>query len=215
MNLRNLHSTFNKLGIMNSEEKIEKVCADSLSVVFGSDVAQVSHQDYPLGDERYVSMLDVDPRTATGTNVIAQLFHPLSWSKLKVNIAAMDIDPLFAAQAREAFPDIRYEVDGIFKHEQKYDIVVCSHTIEHVEDPGAFFKRLTYLAKKFLIVVVPYKEPEHNRILGHINTIGDDFFKQFTPNWLQIYKSPDWHNGDCFIAVYRIAGNLLRPMRAN
>jgi 2-polyprenyl-3-methyl-5-hydroxy-6-metoxy-1,4-benzoquinol methylase len=192
---------------MNSEEKIEKVRADSQSIAYGSDIAQVLQQEYPLGDERYVSMLDVGPRTATGTNVIAQLFHPLSWSRLKVNVVAMDIDPLFAAQAREAFPDIRYEVDDIFKHEQKYDIVVCSHTIEHVEDPGAFFKRLTYLAKELVILAAPYKEPEHNRIPGHINTIGDEFFKQFTPNRLQIYKSPHWHNGDCFIAVYRIAGN--------
>lgn len=41
-----------------------------------------------------------------------------------------------------------------FKNEQ-FDHTLCSHTIEHVEDPGAFFRELDRVSKDVTLVVPP------------------------------------------------------------
>jgi 2-polyprenyl-3-methyl-5-hydroxy-6-metoxy-1,4-benzoquinol methylase len=203
--MKALTRNFIKEGLnMDNEQYVEQIRADSQSLAYGSDVATALLEEFPLMSDRHFSLLDVGPRTATGTNLIAQIFHPISWTRLKAKVTAIDLEPEFAERARAAFPDVDYQVGDIFQHEVKYDIVTCSHTIEHVPDPGQFFSRLKYLAKQVVVLAGPYNEPADRRIPGHINSIGDEFFTYNTPTRLKIYKSPHWHNGDCFIAVYRL-----------
>jgi 2-polyprenyl-3-methyl-5-hydroxy-6-metoxy-1,4-benzoquinol methylase len=188
---------------VSSIQNQERIRDDAQSVAYASDIARVVQEELTNYEDRWYSVLDIGPRTATGTQHLATLFHPLSWSRIKFDVTAMDIDEAYQQIAKERYPDLNYMIGDVTKLQDQFDVVICSHVIEHVPDPFTFFESIRRLAKKLLIVAAPYKEPDASRIPEHVNSIGDAFFERFPPGRLWIYKSPHWHNGECFIAVYR------------
>ena len=78
---------------------------------------------------------------------------------------------------------LRYIVGDIFnldKHD-RWDLVICSHTIEHVPDPDRFLGRLINLARDFVILACPYKENPESLIPEHLHSIDDAFLERHHP----------------------------------
>ena len=42
--------------------------------------------------------------------------------------------------------------------EKTHDIVICSHVLEHYEDPKPYIEKLKRIAKRFVICMTPFNE---------------------------------------------------------
>jgi SAM-dependent methyltransferase len=154
------------------------------------------------GVNEEVTLLDVGARTGAGTHLIAYLHQTLSTSRFKIKATAMDIVGTYHAYAKKNYPFSNFTVGDIFKMPEgtKFDIVLCSHTIEHVEKPKEFLAQLTKLARRYVIIACPFGEED--LIPGHINSFREEFFDATGAISLKIYKALGWHQSMACIAVY-------------
>jgi hypothetical protein len=138
-----------------------------------------------------VSVLDVGPATCTGTALMHNALNHLLG--VHVSFTGIDIVPDHQDFVVRHFPELRYIVGNIFKevHVGEYDIVLCSHSLEHVENPLHFIARCNALARKFCLFYVPYAEL--NLIEGHLTSI-DDAFLARVPSlmWSLVTRSVGW-----------------------
>lgn len=182
-----------------------QIRADSQSLGFAVDLCHVIQEE--LRTERAVrlTLLDVGARTACGSNLMAQVFHPGSYSQIKLDVTALDIDPTHQEEARARYPDVRYRLEDIHSLRDSYDVVTCSHTLEHMDDPGTFLERLRGIAKRLVIIAAPYGEVLDGSApnpSNHKFTFDEEFFSAYPPSRLSVYRSPHWSASDCFVAVY-------------
>ncbi len=186
-------------------EERDRIRADAQSLGFASDLCTVLREELATdGTVRY-SLLDVGARTAAGSNLVAQIFHPVSYAQIKLDVTALDIDPTHADEARAAYPDVRYRVGDVLDVTDRFDVVTCSHTLEHVARPGPLLEHMRSIARKLVVVTAPYRErldPSKPNPSKHLYSFGDDFFAAHPPRRLDVYDSPHWYDGDCFVAVY-------------
>lgn len=67
-------------------------------------------------------------------------------------------------------------VKGIPKDDKSYDIIVCSEVIEHMEEPEKAIAELVRVARKKVIITVPYGE-QSNKSVEHLWAFDlDDIF---------------------------------------
>jgi SAM-dependent methyltransferase len=154
------------------------------------------------GSQGETTLLDVGARTGAAAHFIAYLHQTLSPSRFKIKAVAMDIDGSYYAYAKKNYPFSNFTVGDIFNlpENTKYDIVMCSHTIEHVENPKVFLSQLLKLARHYAIVACPFGEVD--RIPSHINTFDQGFFDATGAMSLKVYKALGWHQSLACIAVY-------------
>lgn len=127
-------------------------------------------------------VLDVGGATGAGTDYIrAQLqihiarAHPER--DVRVSMTMLDNSAEYGEWCGRFHPKVRFLKADIFRHGEKYDFVVCSAVIEHVEEPLAFVGRMQGMARWRLFVYAPYNERPLSDY-GHINTIDDGFLAQ-------------------------------------
>jgi len=63
--------------------------------------------------------------------------------------------------AHAGLPNFRL-IDSVYRlpfENNQFETVLCSHTLEHVEEPAAFFKELTRVGKQVTIVLPPLWDP--------------------------------------------------------
>jgi SAM-dependent methyltransferase len=163
-----------------------------------------------------ISFLDVGPGSASGANLIATLHRSTAlWAAMKVD--AIDVLRSRQRYASLVYPDVNLEIGDITKLRdgRQWDIVYCSHTIEHVPDPALFLRHLVQRSKRYTIVYAPYDEQQ--LIKGHSNRITEANFEAYNPLLLKKFRSLGWHptRGDlCILAVidareHRHAGGAL------
>jgi 2-polyprenyl-3-methyl-5-hydroxy-6-metoxy-1,4-benzoquinol methylase len=157
-----------------------------------------------LGHET-LSLLDVGPRTGAGLALLRLLHHPLAFTRLKFEpVYGIDLDPEFERIAKTEFRDIHPLTGDIFDLSDKsYDIVTCSHTIEHIPDPQSFVEKLVRLARRAVFLACPYEEA--NRVEGHCVSIGQSFFDMLQFDDVEVYESQHWHNGLACLAYKKVA----------
>jgi 2-polyprenyl-3-methyl-5-hydroxy-6-metoxy-1,4-benzoquinol methylase len=81
------------------------------------------------------------------------------------NWTGYDMSEKVIAQARALFPGIEFITE--FMEGRKWDGVVCSEVIEHVEDDAAWVKKLWDITRSRLVVTTPavnVKDPGHLRL---------------------------------------------------
>jgi hypothetical protein len=87
--------------------------------------------------------------------------------------------------------------------DRAWDFVVCSHVVEHVEDPRAFIDTLRRICRGFAFVYTPYREIE--RIPDHLSTIDESTYAGIPGCELEVVASMGWHpdrpGDDCLIAT--------------
>ncbi len=88
------------------------------------------------------------------------------------SVVGVELSREKAARARRSgFPVVLADMHdlGCFR-DGAFDVIVCSHTLEHASDPGRVlmqFHRLL-VAEGMLHVVLPYPDPGHRNELAHV-----------------------------------------------
>lgn len=196
-----------------TEETIYQSCLDNPDFVrfkcdpqtlsFMSDIAFQLRKLYPEIQPDVKDVLDVGARTGIGSWFLKTLHHPASFSALRMNVTAVDIEGRYKAYSEAMFPEIDYLVADIYNLPDKSrDMVICSHTIEHVPDPAAFTRQLCKLAREYVVIACPFEEPPEELIPGHLSSIDKAFIEQFSPSLVEIYTSMHWHQSKaCIFAI--------------
>lgn len=180
-----------------------KIKCDSQSLSFYSDIAGfLSRHVHGL---QSMSLLDVGARTAAGTALLRAIHHPLSFARLKLHsVTALDLDAVALERAATEYPDLEYLSRDVatLKGERSWDIVISSHTIEHVPDPDAFAAALEAVATKYVVIACPFAEIDLTP--GHVHRLNMDFFDRHNFHGVEVYRSQHWHGGMACIAIKHI-----------
>lgn len=181
----------------------DRVHMDAQSLSFYVDISHFLCERL-LNSERPLSLLDIGPRTGAGLAILRLLHHPMSYAGLKLDpVTGIDIDPMFRDAAVKSFPDIRALCGDAFAlTEGKWDIVLSSHTIEHVDDPADFLKRMEERASRYVVVACPYEEED--LIVWHKNRISYKLLSALGFHDMHVYRSNHWFNSLCVIAAKRV-----------
>ncbi len=153
------------------------------------DIHQILLKYYQRKDE--LNLIDVGAGSGAGSNLIAQL-HTARMIYSKINVDAIDHVDKRLKWATAQYPRINYYQENLYKLASKnWDLVVCSHCIEHVPKPHAFIEQLIRICKGFLFIYTPFNEID--RIAGHLHTITASFFKPYKIEHSRIFNSMAWH----------------------
>lgn len=163
------------------------------SILFMVDILPEFHRVllkyYNRADE--LELIDVGAGNGSGANFLSQL-HTGRMIYSKCNVKAIDHVDNRLRWARSQYPKVDYEVANLYKLEsKKWDIVICSHCLEHVKEPERFTADLMRICRGFLFVYTPYNELD--RIPGHLNTITEDFYEGMPVENIKIFNSMGWH----------------------
>lgn len=157
-----------------------------------------------LGPRALLSVLDVGAKTAAGTGLLARLHDPDGGQWLKLVCTALDIEPYWAKYALAQWPMLKgYLIQDIFEMEpaDPWDIVVSSHTIEHIDDPLPFIQRMRELCRGKVFAYTPYNE--QNPIPGHVVVWDDEMIASTEPLETTIITNNGWRTrGDCVLLVW-------------
>lgn len=124
---------------------------------------QIKQDLKPSYGARY-SILDVGSRTAAGAELLAGIFY--GYMSVCFDVDAVDLNPAYKSYS-DAFNHCirKYFVQDAFELTASYDFILSSHTIEHVEQPLEFVRRLSQLSRFGAIFYCPFNEPDP--IPGH------------------------------------------------
>lgn len=123
-------------------------------------------------------VLDVGAGTCHGSNLLASMYQS-SQLGYRMRVSALDITDKHAAYASVFAPAVRHIVADIYGLNRTYDIIVCSHVIEHVPNPEQFVDRLLEMSRGIVVVCAPFEENAEAMTAGHINRFGQDFLKRY------------------------------------
>ena len=104
----------------------------------------------------------------------------------------MELAPHLKGYAQAKFPLVNYIVGDVLTwgNPGPWDIVICSHTLEHTEDPEGFVFHLAGLAKLWALFYTPWKERE--LIPGHLARIDRHFLERVGSKLHEVIESPAW-----------------------
>lgn len=158
-------------------------------------------QHYRRAD--HLKLLDVGAGSCVGTNVLAMLHSDnLIYSTMQID--AVDYTSVRERWVRTQYPKISYRVADIFDlPDRSWDLVVCSHVVEHLADPRSFIDALRRICAGFAFVYSPYAEID--RIAAHLSTITDHTYDGIPNCQLERIKSMGWHpdrpEDQCLLAI--------------
>lgn len=144
---------------------------------------------------RVMEVLDIGTSSGSGANLLATLYRGELFG-FSMKIDALDIQDTFKPYADAQFKDIKYYVGDIntWNAEKTWDLIICSHTIEHFTDPNPFMKTVINRARSWVVFYAPYQEIETNRHPAHLITITDKLVDFYKPIHKEILASPAWGN---------------------
>jgi 2-polyprenyl-3-methyl-5-hydroxy-6-metoxy-1,4-benzoquinol methylase len=148
-----------------------------------------------------LSVLDLGAKSGAGSQLLGYLGQSGSFAKIKFDVTSADIDPTYQAYAAAKHPQVEYLNADVFEAGRQWDIVICSHVIEHIPDPLAFIARLRTIARRYIILAFPYMEDPANLIPGHLHSLGHGFLRQLAPASWEVYEGLFWGQSLCAIAV--------------
>jgi trans-aconitate methyltransferase len=150
-------------------------------------------RDWPRDLPAHV--LDVGTASGAGANLLGQLYaSPILGPRLIVD--AMELHPWMARYARAKLPFVRrYIVADVRNYwtEEPWDLVLCSHTLEHVRDWEPFVAALRRLATHWVLVYTPWQEEP--RIPEHAITVDETLLARAGAERHWIIESPAWYRG--------------------
>ena len=120
-----------------------------------------------------------NPRTVLdfGCGTGAQLTLPLAQAHPTVSFLGIDSDrtTIDWARAQPAPPNLAYAIDGVGPPDQRFDLIIASEVLEHVEAPDALLRHFRALLAEGgrLIVTVPngYGPFEAASLVEHLLTL--------------------------------------------
>lgn len=185
------------------DDRLLRLRCDSQSLHFYGDISRFIARRV-TGFET-LSLLDVGARTGAGTALLRLLHHPQAFTRLKFDpVVALDLDPCVMRIVGEEFKDITPLLEDIFNiPENSYDIVVCSHTIEHLPQIEPFVEQLEKIARRYVVLACPVNERSPVSE-GHIQIITPETLLNLGYVDVETYESFHFHNGPCGLAFKKI-----------
>ena len=147
------------------------------------------------------SVLDLGAKSGAGSQLLGFLGQDASFSKIKFVVTSADIDPTYRHYAAARHLNVEYLNADVFEVGRQWDIVICSHVIEHIPDPFAFIAQLKTIARRYIVLAFPYLEDPANLIPGHLHSLGHDFLRRLAPASYEVYDGLFWGQSLCAIAV--------------
>lgn len=184
------------------DDRLLRLRCDSQSLHFYGDISRFIARR--VSGFETLSLLDVGSRTGAGTALLRLIHHPQAFTRLKFDpVVGLDLDPAVVRIVSEEFKDITAVCEDIFNvPENSYDIVVCSHTIEHLPQIEPFVTQLEKIARRYVVLACPINEhtPASD---GHIQIITPETLLNLGYTDMEIYESFHFHNGSCGLAIKR------------
>ena len=151
----------------------------------------------------HLLMLDVGAESGAGSNLFA-LLHSGRRIYSKLTIDTIDYVDLYIRWIKALYPKLSSgQRDVAELPRQHWDLVFCSHVIEHVADPRRFLEQLIPLCKGFLFIYAPYQETR--RIPAHLHSIDESLFVGLNVERIMVQDSMAWHadipEDKCILAV--------------
>lgn len=186
-----------------SREEFENLWGGQ-STIFMADILPFLHAKL-IGHYRrsqVLKVLDVGAASGFGSSFLASLHRDHSiYSRFEVE--AVDISASRKRWVQATAPDVRFHVADLFDLPSRHwDLVICSHVLEHVKEPKPFVDRLRDICRGFAFVYTPFAEDP--RIPAHVSMITEATYEGL-PAELHVIKSMGWHpnrpEDHCLLAV--------------
>jgi hypothetical protein len=153
-----------------------------------------------------VSFADIGAATGAGADLISRL-HRSDFLWCQVRVDAVDHVGWRADYSRFEHPLVNYIVGDIFElpESQCWDMVLCSHTIEHMTDPTDFIRELQRRARDWVVLYAPFEE---RQLRSHRFRVTREYVEAHDPVSVEITRSLGWKTQDepdprCVIFVLR------------
>jgi SAM-dependent methyltransferase len=139
-----------------------------------------------------VRLLDVGPAFGASGGLLSQM-HRSHFLGPKVLVDALDI-----VDSRRKFIELSYPLVN-FLHssienlpeDAQWDVVYCSNTIEHIDDPRAFIRSVMQHTTGWAVFLAPYREALPLS-LDHRLQITEETFAGFHVESLEVIKTAAW-----------------------
>lgn len=139
-----------------------------------------------------VRVLDIGPAFGAAGGLLSEM-HRSHFLGPQLIVDALDI-----VNSRQEFIELSYPLVN-FLHtdihdlpeDACWDVVYCSNTIEHIDDPHAFIAEVMKHTQGFAVFLAPYLEA-HPLSMGHRLQISEKTFEGFKVEQLDIIQSPAW-----------------------
>jgi len=198
--LPNLKSVFEPIPEDWDENRLMRMRCDSQSMHFYGDISHYLVRRFT--EFETMSVLDVGARTCAGTALLRLLHHPWAYTRLKFDpVVALDLEPDVLRFVQQEFHDIAAICDDIHNvADNSYDLVICSHTIEHLYEVQPFIAQLERAARRAVLVACPIDEYEP-LTEGHFQRLTANDLEHLGFQDIEVYESFQFHNGKCGIAI--------------
>lgn len=161
------------------------------------------------------SVLDVGVRSGIGSNLLGMLFCDTIWGfGVKYIVDALDIDNSWNKYIK-LMPFINSFVskDVFDVPNNSYDICFCSHTIEHLDNPVEFVRKITNISKEYSAFYCPYDEENISPKSGH-RVINKDIITEINPIYMKYVKSINRKSEDLDF-IFFITSNKIKSANQN
>lgn len=174
------------------------------SIQFMADLLPFLHEKmvryYDRSDE--LGVLDVGAGSAAGSQLLAQLHSAnMIWSRLRVD--AVDHVPWRQRWVAMHYPQVHYQVlPSAALPARQWEFVVCSHVIEHVDDPAQMIDDVLRACCGFAFLYAPYNEVELSP--GHQSVINEETFLRHGECEIHLMDSMGFRGPGrrCILAVF-------------
>ena len=114
-------------------------------------------------EQHQPSLCDWGCAMGNGTAILHELLSA-------VNITGIDFSRVAIDQARSAYPSLPFIAIDVLsdKNFPQFDVIFSSNTLEHFENPWEILEKLSCFAKKFIVILIPFRE--HDRHFEHFYT---------------------------------------------
>ena len=166
------------------------------TLTFYADIWEIVFDEIYKVGKLNLRLLDVGAGCGIGAQLLGILLR--NAFGFTIEITASDGLDNFEPYARAHFDRVTFVAEALQDINEKFDIVLCSHLIEHFPDPFPFIEELRKRASHAVIVYAPFEE--ETLIDGHFYSFGEADLARMAARSHKIITSKAWP-GRCFVAV--------------
>lgn len=139
-----------------------------------------------------VRLLDIGPAFGAAGGVLSQM-HRSHFLGPQVVVDALDIVDSRRDFIEMSFPLVNFMHTAVeaLPREACWDVVYCSNTIEHIDDPRAFIREVMQRTRAYAVFLAPYMEA-HPLSLDHRLQISEQTFEGFAVAHLEVFQTTAW-----------------------